>query len=49
MNGNINSGGFRREYRKAFNKALLDGTIYGVNNPNGTQVFDSNAVMGYDE
>lgn len=48
MNGNINSGYFRKQFRKAFNKALLDGTIYGVNNPNGTQVFDSNAVMDYE-
>lgn len=47
MNGNINSGYFRKQFRKAFNKALLDGTIYGINNPNGTQVFDSNAVIGY--
>lgn len=49
MNGNINSGNFRKQYRKAFNKALLNGTIYGANNPNGTLVFDSNAIMGYDE
>lgn len=49
INGNINSGSFRREYRKAFNEALLNGTIYGANNPNGTLVFDSNAVIGYDE
>ena len=49
MNDNINSGNFRRQYRKAFNEALLNGTIYGANNPNGTLVFDSNAVMGYDE
>ncbi len=49
MNDNINNGNFRRQYRKAFNEALLNGTIYGANNPNGTLVFDSNAVMGYDE
>lgn len=49
MNDNINSGNFRRQYRKAFNEALLNGTIYGANNPNGTLVFDSNAVIGYDE
>ena len=49
MNDNINSDNFRRQYRKAFNEALLNGTIYGANNPNGTLVFDSNAVIGYDE
>ena len=49
MNGNINSGNFRRQYRKAFNEALLNNTIYGKNNPNGTLVFDSNVIMGYDE
>lgn len=43
FNNGINSAYWRRNFRKSFNNALLNGNMYGIN-PNGSQVFDINGM-----
>ena len=43
FNNGMNSAHWRRNFRKSFNNALLNGDMYGIN-PNGSQVFDINGM-----
>lgn len=43
FNNGINSAYWRKNFRKSFNNALLNGDMYGIN-PNGSQVFDINGM-----
>lgn len=43
FNNGMNSASWRRNFRKSFNNALLNGDMYGIN-PNGSQVFDINGM-----